>query len=66
VRALVAANPEHLLWASDWPHTERFTPAPPDADLVELLPEWLGSDDLLRRVCVTNPAHLYGYSPEPP
>ena len=60
---LVAANPERLLWASDWPHTERFAPdaAPHDADLVDLLPEWLGSDDLRRRVCVANPARLYGY-----
>jgi predicted TIM-barrel fold metal-dependent hydrolase len=61
VGALVAANPEQLLWASDWPHTERFTPTPHDADLVDLLPDWLGSDDLRRRVCVANPARLYGY-----
>ncbi len=61
VRALVGANPDQVLWASDWPHTERFTPTPHDADLVDLLPEWLGSDDLVRRVCVTNPARLYGY-----
>lgn len=61
VRALVAANPDQVLWASDWPHTERFTPTPNDADLVELLPEWLGSDDLIQRVCVANPARLYAY-----
>lgn len=61
VQALVDANPDQVLWASDWPHTERFTPTPQDADLVDLLPEWLGSDDLIRRVCVTNPARLYGY-----
>jgi predicted TIM-barrel fold metal-dependent hydrolase len=61
VHALVNANPDQLLWASDWPHTERFTPTPHDADLVDLLPEWLGNDDLIQRVCVTNPARLYGY-----
>ena len=61
VHALVAANPDQLLWASDWPHTERFTPTPHDADLVDLLPAWLGSDDLIQRVCVANPARLYGY-----
>lgn len=61
VRALVAANPDQLLWASDWPHIERFTPNPHDADLVDLLPDWLVSDDLVRRVCVANPARLYGY-----
>ena len=61
VNALVAANPEQLLWASDWPHTEQFTTTPHDAELVDLLPAWLGSDDLRRRVCVENPARLYGY-----
>jgi predicted TIM-barrel fold metal-dependent hydrolase len=61
VRTLVAENPDRLLWASDWPHTERFTPTPYDADLVDLLPEWLGSEDLRRRVCVANPAGLYAY-----
>ena len=60
VRALVAANPDQLLWASDWPHTELAT-TPHDADLVDLLADWLGSDALLQRVCVTNPARLYGF-----
>ena len=61
VRAFVATNPDRLLWASDWPHTERFEPTPHDADLVDLLPDWLDSDDLRERVCVANPARLYGY-----
>lgn len=61
VHALVAANSDQLLWASDWPHTERFAPTPNDADLVDLLPAWLGSDDLCHRVCVANPGRLYGY-----
>lgn len=60
VRALVAANSDQLLWASDWPHTERFTPTPHDADLVDLLTDWLGSGELIRRVCVANPERLYG------
>jgi len=61
VHALVAANPEQLLWASDWPHTELFTTTPDDAELVDLLPAWLGSEDLRHRVCVANPARLYGF-----
>ena len=61
VHALVASNPDQVLWASDWPHTERFTPNPNYADLVDLLPDWLGSDDLRQRVCVANPARLYDY-----
>ncbi len=61
VQALVEANPDQLLWASDWPHTERFSRTPHDADLVDLLPQWLPSEALRRRVCVDNPARLYGY-----
>jgi len=49
-----------LPWASDWPHTEQFTTTPHDAKLVDLLPVRLGSDELRRRVCVENPARLYG------
>jgi len=64
VQALVAANPDQLLWASDWPHTERFTTTPNDADLVDLLHGWLGSDDLCHRVCVANPARIYHYGLE--
>jgi predicted TIM-barrel fold metal-dependent hydrolase len=61
VHCLVEANPEQLLWASDWPHTEMFTTTPHDADLVDLVPSWLGSEALRRSVCVDNPARLYGY-----
>lgn len=62
VRACAQANPERLLWASDWPHTELFdTPAPHDADLVDLLALWLPDAALRHQVCVGNPARLYGY-----
>jgi len=61
VHALVAANPEQLLWASDWPHPELFTPTPHDADLVDLLGDWLVDDKLRQRICVANPARLYGF-----
>jgi len=61
VHALVAANPEQVLWASDWPHAELFAPTPHDADLVDLLADWLVSDGLRQQICVANPARLYGF-----
>ena len=63
VHALVTANPDQVLWASDWPHTELFAPTttPHDADLLDLLDGWLASGDLRQRVCVANPARLYGF-----
>jgi predicted TIM-barrel fold metal-dependent hydrolase len=61
VRALVAANPEQLLWGSDWPHTELSTPAPRIADLVELLAGWLPDTATRQKVSVANPARLYDF-----
>ena len=60
VDALVAANPARLDWGSDWPHTE-LQATPHDADLVDLLVATLPDATTLHRVCVDNPASLYGF-----
>jgi len=60
VDALVAANPARLVWGSDWPHTE-LQATPHDADLVDLLVATLPDAAMLKRVCVDNPASLYGF-----
>jgi predicted TIM-barrel fold metal-dependent hydrolase len=72
-RALVAANPERIVWGSDWPHTPTKELQHPDptqespfqdvdaAGLLALLPRWLEDDALIRRVLVDNPARLYGF-----
>ncbi|HEX7438393.1 MAG TPA: amidohydrolase family protein, partial [Caldimonas sp.] len=52
--------PERLLWASDWPHSERTQSTPHDADLVDLLAVWVPDAATRRRICVDNPARLYG------
>ncbi|MEP6740289.1 MAG: amidohydrolase family protein [Caldimonas sp.] len=64
VRSLCAANPERLVWGSDWPHVELAARMPDDADLVDLLAEWFPDPDTRRRVCVDNPARLYGFAPD--
>ena len=61
VEALVAANPERLLWGSDWPHTELHGATPHDGDLVDLLVSTLPDPATLRRVCVDNAASLYRF-----
>ena len=73
-RALVAANPERIVWGSDWPHTPTHDLYHPDrsqespfqdvdtAGLLALVPRWLEDDTLVHRVLVTNPARLYGFS----
>ena len=59
-RALVAANPERLLWASDWPHTDLRQDMPDDGELLGLLGEWVPDAAQRRAILVDNPAGLYG------
>ena len=73
-RTLCAANPERIVWGSDWPHTPkdslRKLNAPEElpfqmidtAALLALVPNWLEDDALVRRVMVDNPAKLYDFS----
>lgn len=62
-RALVQAAPERLVWGSDWPHTTETPDTVNDADLVDLLLRWCGSEPAMDRILVDNPARLYGFAP---
>jgi predicted TIM-barrel fold metal-dependent hydrolase len=69
-RALIAANPDRIVWGSDWPH-----PGPPgktpadinqpfpvdDGRLLNLLAEWAPDPATRRKILVDNPARLYGF-----
>ncbi|MEO8740395.1 MAG: amidohydrolase family protein [Casimicrobiaceae bacterium] len=59
-RALVAANPERCVWASNWPHPGMST-APPNAAMLDLLLDWADDDATRQRILVDNPARLYGF-----
>ena len=69
-RALVAANEERVLWASNWPHPGRGpTPtalAPPypndDGHVLNLLPNWVPDAAIRKMILVDNPARLYGFA----
>jgi predicted TIM-barrel fold metal-dependent hydrolase len=71
-RTLCKANPERIVWGSDWPHTPPHTMQKPGNEespfqpidtkgLLDLLPRWLQDDALLERVLVSNPAWLYDF-----
>ena len=45
-----------VLWASDWPHTDLRNDMPNDADLLDLLGEWVDDARAREAVLVTNPA----------
>lgn len=58
-RKMVQANPERLVWGSDWPHL-RVTPAPDAAQLLAMFTEWAGSEHIADQVLRVNPQRLYG------
>ncbi|MEN6412262.1 MAG: amidohydrolase family protein [Veillonellales bacterium] len=58
----VATAPERLVWGSDWPHpTSSLTNKPNDANLLNLLFEWVPDEAVRNRILVTNPEKLYGF-----
>jgi predicted TIM-barrel fold metal-dependent hydrolase len=70
-RALVSANPDRILWGSDWPHpgtTPRsgamaVTPflTVDDIGVLNQLAVWVPDVRVRRTILVDNPARLYGF-----
>ena len=72
-KALVAANPQRVLWGTDWPHPDsaivagrKNTDIAPllqidDGALLNQLPVWAPDAALRTRILVSNPAELYGF-----
>jgi 2-pyrone-4,6-dicarboxylate lactonase len=59
--ALVAANPERLIWGGDWPHPRVEGEMPDAGHLFELFQRWTPGVATQHRILVTNPARLYGF-----
>lgn len=57
-QAMIAANPDRLVWGSDWPHL-RVAPAPDAAQLLCLFRQWCGNDAVADKILRTNPLQLY-------
>ncbi|HEX9673412.1 MAG TPA: amidohydrolase family protein [Burkholderiales bacterium] len=60
-RALLEANPERVIWGTDWPHVIIKTPMPNDDDLADLLSDWIPDARVREQVLVRNPEKLYGF-----
>lgn len=58
--ALVGANPEQIIWGTDWPHPRLDRDMPEDGHLLDLFNEWTPDAALRRKILVDNPAKLYG------
>lgn len=60
-KALVPSIPDRVLWASNWPHPSSGFVGPDDADMLDLLLDWVSDETTRRKVLVDNPARLYGF-----
>jgi predicted TIM-barrel fold metal-dependent hydrolase len=72
-KALIAANPDRIIWGTDWPHPNAVTPlgkkptdvtpllAIDDARLLNELAIWAPDPAIRQKILVDNPARLYGF-----
>jgi predicted TIM-barrel fold metal-dependent hydrolase len=71
-KALIAANPQRMLWGSDWPHPAPVVPGHQVTDITPLwqiddgrimnqLAVWAPDPALRKTILVENPAKLYGF-----
>ena len=72
-QALIAANPQRVLWGTDWPHPDSSrVPGRSASDIAPLLqiddgrlfnqlPVWAPDENVRRTILVENPARLYGF-----
>jgi predicted TIM-barrel fold metal-dependent hydrolase len=70
-QALIAANPDRVLWGTDWPHPDTAAGRPP-SELTHLLPIddgrllnqfvlWAPDPAVRTKILADNPARLYGF-----
>jgi len=72
-QALIKANPDRIVWGTDWPH-----PFPPKGHIrvahqiekfhqednlaaINRLVAWAGNEEITKKILVTNPAKLYDF-----
>src|SRR5947209_2399618 len=72
-QALIAANPDRIVWGTDWPHPDSVTPPGKqvtdvtplfqidDGRLLNQLPVWAPDAAIRKKILVDNPAQLYGF-----
>ncbi len=59
--ALIGANADRVLWATDWPHPSIPVPMPNDGDLADMALAWTGDPEIRRKLFVANAERLYGF-----
>jgi 2-pyrone-4,6-dicarboxylate lactonase len=63
-QALVAANPDRLVWGSDWPHINYNKGVMPnDGALLDMMLDWVPDEATRNRILADNAARLYDFPP---
>ncbi len=70
-KALIAANPDQVIWGTDWPHPNAIPGRKPtevtplikidDGHLLNQLPLWAPDPTIRKKILVGNPARLYKF-----
>jgi predicted TIM-barrel fold metal-dependent hydrolase len=60
-RGYAQGAPERCAWGSDWPHATEAGDKPDDAQLFDLLAEWVPDEHARARILVDNPTELYDF-----
>lgn len=64
-RSFIDAADDRVIWGSDWPHATAqagVQPMPDDRTQMQCLMHWARDEATLRRILVTNPETLYGFT----
>lgn len=62
MQALVSANPDRLVWGSDWPHVGHAADAiPQESDLLPLFLRCVPDEKTRAKILIDNPKQLYGF-----
>ena len=60
--AMIKANPDQLVWGSDWPYLRMYDNSPHVGWLIDKFDEWTSNDETIRRkVFADNPAKLFKF-----
>jgi len=63
-KVYVKANPDRVIWGTDWPHPSCYSsrkPMPNDADMLDFLMDQAGTEENFRKILTDNPARLFGF-----
>jgi predicted TIM-barrel fold metal-dependent hydrolase len=73
-KALISANPDRIVWGTDWPHPDSVTPAGKkatdltpllqidDGRLLNQLAVWAPDATTRKKILLDNPVRLYGFT----